>query len=59
MKNEKIEKLKIIEIKDIPKLPTLKCQRCEHTWHPRTENIPEVCPKCKSPYWNKPRGKKQ
>ena len=32
----------------------LKCERCGHTWVPRkTEVI--ICPKCKSPYWNKPR----
>lgn len=28
----------------------------EHEWVPRdTENEPRVCPKCKSPYWNRPR----
>lgn len=34
-----------------------KCERCEHTWIPRetTEGEPLVCPRCKSPYWNKPR----
>lgn len=34
-----------------------KCERCEHTWIPRetTQGDPLVCPKCKSPYWNKPR----
>lgn len=47
---------RIIETKDIPKLPTLKCQRCGNTWIPRTEN-PKNCPKCHSPYWNKPRKK--
>jgi predicted Zn-ribbon and HTH transcriptional regulator len=32
------------------------CERCEHVWIPRdTDNEPRVCPKCKSPYWNKPR----
>jgi len=34
--------------------PTYKCLRCGNTWHPRTQN-PKQCPKCKSPYWNKPR----
>jgi predicted Zn-ribbon and HTH transcriptional regulator len=35
-----------------------KCERCEHTWIPRNEDdTPTVCPKCKSPYWNKPRNK--
>lgn len=33
-----------------------KCERCEHEWVPREiETEPRVCPKCKSPYWNKPR----
>jgi len=31
------------------------CERCNHTWVPRDKNEPMVCPKCKSPYWNKPR----
>jgi hypothetical protein len=33
------------------------CERCEHEWIPRSENgeEPRVCPRCKSPYWNKPR----
>ncbi len=36
-----------------------RCQRCDHTWVPRdtsdTALEPAVCPKCKSPYWNRPR----
>jgi|ERR1700682_2457893 len=33
-----------------------KCERCEHEWVPREANDdPRVCPKCKSPYWNRPR----
>ena len=31
------------------------CQRCEHEWLPRKEGEPVTCPKCKSPYWNRPR----
>lgn len=32
------------------------CERCDHEWIPRDfESEPRVCPKCKSPYWNKPR----
>ena len=31
------------------------CERCEHEWVPRRDGEPRVCPKCKSPYWNKPR----
>lgn len=38
-----------------------KCGRCEHVWLPRktTEGEPTICPKCKSPYWNKPRQRKK
>lgn len=34
-----------------------RCERCEHEWIPRGENEkePRVCPKCKSPYWDRPR----
>jgi len=31
-----------------------RCERCGHNWITRTEDLPVVCPKCKSPYWNKP-----
>jgi len=36
-----------------------RCERCGHEWVPRekTEGEPRVCPKCKNPYWNKPRQK--
>ena len=35
-----------------------KCERCKHEWVPRNkEEYPNVCPKCKSPYWDKPRKK--
>lgn len=35
-----------------------KCHRCGHKWVPRNkEDVPEICPKCKSPYWNKPKTK--
>jgi len=33
------------------------CFRCYHSWERRRERLPKVCPKCKSPYWNKPRKK--
>lgn len=38
---------------------TLRCERCGYEWTPRTEGLPKVCanPKCKSPYWNRPRQK--
>ncbi len=34
-----------------------ECERCRHQWVKResTEGDPIICPKCKSPYWNKPR----
>lgn len=32
-----------------------KCERCGHVWVPQSEEKPRVCPKCKSPYWDKPR----
>lgn len=33
-----------------------RCYRCGHAWLPRNSNDrPKVCPKCKSPYWNKPK----
>ncbi len=41
------------------------CERCEHEWVPRIQpkrkgkpteaDLPTVCPKCKSPYWNRKR----
>lgn len=32
-----------------------KCERCKHQWLPRNKETPIICPKCKSPYWNRPR----
>lgn len=33
-----------------------RCGRCNHEWVPRDRcRMPSVCPKCKSPYWNRPR----
>ena len=34
-----------------------RCERCSHEWVPRgdLDQEPRVCPKCKSPYWNRPR----
>jgi DNA-directed RNA polymerase subunit RPC12/RpoP len=42
------------------KLEGYKCERCGHIWLPRKygEEDPVICPKCKSPYWNKPRAAK-
>ncbi len=33
-----------------------RCERCSHSWLPRDKDQePRVCPRCKSPYWNRPR----
>ena len=36
-----------------------RCERCGHEWAPReperSGQLPTVCPKCKSPYWYRPR----
>ena len=37
--------------------PSLKCKRCGHDWIQRGIELPKVCPRCKSPYWNKKRRK--
>lgn len=47
------------------KLPTgeqvdllkLKCNRCGYEWVPRKNELPQHCPGCNSPYWNKERRK--
>jgi predicted Zn-ribbon and HTH transcriptional regulator len=36
-----------------------KCERCGHEWITRSEEAPIVCPKCKSPYWDKPLNNKK
>ena len=38
-----------------------RCERCEYEWLPRKQDapLPTVCPKCKSPYWNRPRAKEK
>ena len=46
----------------MPRVPItvmgFRCERCAHEWIPRdVEQEPAVCPKCKSPYWNRPRKK--
>lgn len=34
---------------------TYECTRCGHAWKPRGDRAPHHCPKCKSPYWDRPR----
>ena len=38
-------------------LPGWRCERGGHEWAPpeNGEVEPRVCPKCKNPYWNRPR----
>jgi len=40
-------------------LLALKCKRCNGEWYPRKPQLPKVCPKCNSPYWNRERKKKK
>ncbi len=36
--------------------PTLECLRCGHGWPRRNlTKLPSYCPKCNSPYWDRPR----
>lgn len=39
-------------------LGKLKCLHCFHIWFPRTQEMPDVCPKCKSYEWDKPKDSK-
>lgn len=32
-----------------------KCLRCGHVWTPKSLVPATICPKCKSPYWDKER----
>ena len=34
-----------------------RCERCNYEWIPRSngDEEPKTCPKCRSPYWNRPR----
>lgn len=44
------------------KLLVLKCKRCSHEWaarHGRKREDVKICPKCKSPYWDKEKRTKQ
>jgi len=35
------------------------CERCSHQWVPRNKEMPRVCPRCKSPYYDVPRKQKE
>jgi predicted Zn-ribbon and HTH transcriptional regulator len=32
-----------------------RCKRCGHEWFPVKVHEPLVCPKCRSPYWDRER----
>ncbi len=33
-----------------------RCYRCDHEWRPNSlDELPKVCPACKSPYWDRPK----
>ena len=36
-----------------------RCYRCEYTWESKSKKLPKVCPRCKSPYWDRPRRKRK
>lgn len=36
-----------------------KCERCGGEWVPKSNKKPTVCPKCYSPYWDRPRKNKR
>ena len=36
-------------------IPQRKCKRCGHVWLLKKPQEPVVCPKCKSPYWDRER----
>ena len=42
------------------KIDAYFCDRCTHVWMPRENSVhrPLVCPRCKSPYWDRPRTRK-
>jgi len=35
-----------------------RCERCNSEWIPRKKDYPKVCPRCKSPYWDRKRKNK-
>jgi predicted Zn-ribbon and HTH transcriptional regulator len=51
----------------VVQLQGYRCARCSWEWLPRSERKPTICPRCKSPYWdrermrerNEPEGKSQ
>lgn len=56
-----IERLSIIAesgphiVHEDGQLPVLVCQKCTHRWNKRYDDLPAVCPKCKSKHWDRPK----
>ncbi len=46
-----------MNVKEIEKLK-IECLRCGHIWIRRKEEV-RVCPKCHSPYFDKPKKEKR
>ncbi len=51
------ERIIISYMKKEIKVYECQCERCGHKWITRSDELPIVCPKCKSPYWDKPLNK--
>jgi predicted Zn-ribbon and HTH transcriptional regulator len=54
-----ITKRKGNKMKYMQTLTEKQCNRCGHKWFPRSTDEPTICPKCKSPYWNRQRKEKK
>jgi len=41
------------------RISTVECEccRCGYKWRPKSDKLPVICAKCKSPYWNVPKQK--
>lgn len=46
-------------VKIIEAIEKQTCLRCGNQFYPSSDELPKTCPnpKCRSPYWNKPRQK--
>ena len=44
---------------DSPVLAQRTCLRCGKAWWPRSQRKPKRCPRCKNPYWDRPRQEKE
>lgn len=36
-----------------------RCYRCGYIWESKSKKSPAICPRCKSPYWDRPRRKRE